>query len=109
MESASLLELSGIAYGARKTIKVIPYVLLSMFSSIRMAQIPYIGLLLAVLIGALCICHRLLHFKKSATKGYRYFLIRVGDYTLFLTGRLVAADIKTQPQLLNKLTNYKQL
>lgn len=94
------------ARSVKKTVKAIPSVLMSiliaffpkcpfcwavymsMFSSIGLANIPYMGWLLPVLIGMLCV-HLLLLFKKVASKGYLPFFISVCGCLLLITGRLV--------------------
>ncbi|MBD1386527.1 hypothetical protein IDJ75_14670 [Mucilaginibacter rigui] len=94
------------ARSAKKTVKAIPSVLtsiliaffpkcpfcwavyMSMFSSIGLANIPYMGWLLPVLIGMLFI-HLLLLFKKTASKGYLPFFISVCGCLLLITGRFV--------------------
>ncbi|WP_184549364.1 hypothetical protein [Mucilaginibacter sp. FT3.2] len=63
-------------------------VYMSMFSSIGLAQIPYMSWLLPVLIGFLLI-HLYLIFSKVSQKGYLPFVISVLGFALLLSGRLL--------------------
>lgn len=87
-----------------KTVKAIPSVLLSiliaffpkcpmcwavymsMFGSLGLAQLPYMGWLLPVLIGFLAI-HLFMIYKKSTRTNYLPFLLSLAGVLIILTGR----------------------
>lgn len=87
-----------------KTLKAVPSVLLSiliaffpkcpicwavymsMFGSLGLAQLPYMGWLLPVLIGFLAI-HLFMIYKKSTRNNYLPFLLSLAGVLVILTGR----------------------
>jgi mercuric ion transport protein len=68
-------------------------VYMSMFSSIGLAQIPYMSWLLPVLLGFLAL-HLFLLFKKTSKKGYLPFFISLLGCTLLVLGRCFFPDEK---------------
>ncbi|WP_316839800.1 hypothetical protein [Pedobacter gandavensis] len=110
LESSSV-EAPSINKNAKKSMRAIPSLLMSiliaffpkcpfcwavymsMFSSIGLAQIPYMPWLLPVLSAMLCI-HLYLLFRKVATKGYLPFMISVAGCLFLLAGRLGFPDEK---------------
>jgi hypothetical protein len=64
-----------------------------MFSSIGLAQIPYMGWLLPVLLGFLLL-HLWMLYRKTAQKGYVPFLISLVGCLLLITVRLFFPGLK---------------